>query len=193
MRVLWVGVVLVLASACGRSAGNPPPVPDSPCDARFDKGEFASNYAMTATLSRAPAVGETAELTVATCAKEGTRTAVTVVLPDRVEWRTPPAGTVPSSRPGPYGGCDDVATGEWDLTAMTPFEVTGTVVATKTGPADLTGSASAVAPSPMLPGNAAHVYITVGDDRTLSYFGYPEYDGDAASTSATQRPVPVCD
>lgn len=191
--MVWAGAVLVLASACGRPAGDPPPVPDSPCEARFDTGEFGANYAMTATLSRAPAVGETATLTVATCAKEGARTVVSVVLSDGVEWRTPPEGTTVTSRPGPYGGgCEDVATGEWDLVAMTPLELTGTVVATKTGTADLAGSVGPSDANGLLPGNAAHVYITVGDDRTPSYFGYPELSGDTASTS-TQRPVPVCD
>lgn len=188
--MLWVGVVLVLASACGRPAADPPPVPDSPCEAEFAQGEFGSNYAVTATLSRPPSVGETATLTVGACAKESARTVVSIRLRDGVEWRTPPEGMTVTAAPAPYGGCEETATGEWDLRAMTPVDLAGTVVATETGTAELAGFAAPAEAGVPLPGNSAYVYLTVGEDR--SYFGYPELSGDSSATSAIPRPVPVC-
>jgi hypothetical protein len=189
MRALWVIAVLVVASACGRPAADPPA---SACEAPFARGEFGSNYAMVATLSHPPAVGETATLTVGVCAKEAARSLVSVRLRDGFEWRTPPERTTVTRRPAPYGGCEQTAAGEWDLSALTPVELVGTVVATKAGPAELGGFAEPVAADVPLPGNSAYVYVTVGTDRDSSHFGYPDDTGDASS-SATLPPVPVCD
>jgi len=191
MRALWVVAVLVVASACGRPAADPPA---SACEAPFAQGEFGSNYAMVARLSNPPAVGETATLTVGACAKEAARSVVSVRLRDGFEWRTPPNGTTVTKRPAPYGGCEETAAGQWDLPAMTQVELVGTVVATKAGTAELGGFAAPVAADVPLPGNSAYVYVTVGADRDSSHFGYPDDTGDASSSSssATTPPTPVC-
>jgi hypothetical protein len=189
MRTLWVGAVLVLASACGRSAGESPPF-SQPCEVPFAQGEFPTDFAVVSSLSNAPALGETATFTVGVCAKEAARSLVSVRLRDGFEWRTPPERTTVTTRPAPYGGCEQTAAGEWDLSALTPVELVGTVVATKAGPAELGGFAEPVAADVPLPGNSAYVYVTVGRDS--SHFGYPDDTGDASS-SATLPPVPVCD
>jgi hypothetical protein len=194
-RTATVGTVLslagVLAVACGQPADDAAagPAVSSPCQARFANGEFASNYAIVLTLSHPPAVDETATLTVGVCAKT-TRAVVSVRLPDGVQWREPPAGSTVTVRPGPYGGCEQTATGQWGLSVMTPLNLVGTVAATKTGLAELAGSIDPVA-GDALPGNTASVFVTVGTDRTSSHFGYPESAGDASATSAIP-PVPVC-
>lgn len=195
MRALWVVVMLVMVvvmvSACGEPAAAPPA---SACEAPFAQGEFGSNYAVVATLSHPPAVGETATLTVGVCAKEAARSVVSVRLRDGFEWRTPPDGTTVTRRPAPYGGCEQTAAGEWGLSALTPVELVGTVVATKAGPAELGGFAEAVAADVPLPGNSAYLYLTVGADRDSSHFGYPEDDGDTSSSATgTLPPLPVCD
>lgn len=152
-------------------------------------GEFGSNFAVLATLSSPPVVGETATLTVAACAKLAARAVVSVTLPDGFEWRTPPTGTAVTTAPGSYGGCEQTAAGEWNLSAMTPVRVSGTVAATRAGLAELAGVVEPAEGQPG-PGNAAYVYLTVGADS--SHFGYPESSGDAAATTASPRPVPDC-
>jgi hypothetical protein len=185
MRRVWVAVVL-LASACGRPAEEEAA---SPCDGEFASGEFGSNYAVLAALSHPPAVGDTATLTMGVCAREAARSTVSVRLRGGLAWRTPPDGTVVTRAPAPYGGCEETAAGEWDLLAMTPLRLTGTVVATAAGTAELTGSAvPAVAGSGA--GNDAAVYLTVGADAASSHFGYPERDGPEPATTAT--PLPGC-
>jgi hypothetical protein len=188
MRALWVVAVLVVASACGRPAAD---APASACEAPFAQGEFGSNYAVVARLSHPPAVGETATLTVGVCAKEAARSVVSVRLRDGFEWRAPPEGTTVTSRPAPYGGCEETAAGQWDLSALTPMELVGTVVATKAGPAELGGFAEPATTDVPLPGNSAYVYVTVGTDHD-SHFGYPDDTSDASASSATTPPTPVC-
>jgi hypothetical protein len=194
VRELWVVAVLavmsVMTSACGGPAADPP---GTACQAPFARGEFGSNYAVVATLSHPPAVGGTATLTVEVCAKEAARSVVSVRLRGGFEWRTPPDGTTVTRRPAPHGGCEQTAAVERDLAALTPVELVGTVVATTAGPAELGGSAEAVATDVPLPGNSAYLYVTVGADRGSSHFGYPEDDGDTSSATGTRPPPPVCD
>lgn len=187
MRIVVVLALVLLASACGRTPERANVV--SPCEGEFGKGEFGSNFAVLTTLSGLPAVGEDATLTVAACAKEAARTVVSVKLPDGFEWREPPVGTAVTSAPGPYGGCDKTATGEWSLAAMTPFRLTGAVTATKEGPAELGGFVQPGEGQPG-PGNAAYVYLTVGADE--SRWGYPDLSADSSATSATPPPRPDC-
>jgi hypothetical protein len=188
MRIVALVVLALLASACGRTPERANVA--SPCEAEFGKGEFGSNYAVLTTLSGLPTIGEEATLTVAACAKEAARTVVSLKLPDGFEWRTPPVGTTVTSAPGPYGGCDKTATGEWQLAAMTPVRVTGTVTATKAGPAELAGSVQPAEEEQPGPGNDAYVYLTVGADS--SQWGYPDLSADSSATSATPRPKQVC-
>jgi hypothetical protein len=157
----------------------------SPCEAEFGQGEFGSDFAMLATLSRPPKVGEEATVTVGVCAKEATKAVVSVKLPGGLEWRALPEGMTTGIAPEP--DCATTAAGTWDLAAMTPLTVTGTVAATKAGTAEVAGS---VKPADgQGPGNSAYVYLTVGKDS--SHFGYPETSGDAAATSGTP-PAPKC-
>jgi hypothetical protein len=184
--VALVGLVL-LASACGRTPEGANVT--SPCEAKFGKGEFGSNFAVLTTLSGLPATGEEATLTVAACAKEAARTVVSLRLPDGFEWRTPPVGTTVTSAPGRYGGCDKTAAGEWELAAMTPVRVAGTVTATREGPAELAGFVQPVEGQPG-PGNGEYVYLTVGAGE--SRWGYPDLSATSAATSATTPPKPDC-
>lgn len=188
MRIVAVLGLVLLVSACGRTPERSNVV--SPCEAEFGQGEFGSNFAVLTTLSGLPAVGEEATLTVAACAKEAARAVVSLTLPDGFEWRAPPVGTTVTAAPGPYGGCDTTAAGEWDLAAMTPVRLSGTVAATRAGEADLGGFVQPTEGQPG-PGNAAHVYLTVGED--FSRWGYPDLSPDPAATSATPPPRPVCD
>jgi hypothetical protein len=184
----WIVVLCVvgaLVSGCGRA---PAPEVKSPCDAEFAQGEFGSDYAMLASLSRPPAVGETATLTIGVCAKTTAPAKVSVRLTGGVEWRTPPEGTTVTVAPGPYGDCVATATGQWDLTAMTPRDVTGTVVATEAGTAELAGIVESASGRPG-PGNSAYVYLTVGDES--SEFGYPDLSSDSSATNV-QPKLPDC-
>lgn len=181
MRIVALVGLVLLVSACGRTPERANVT--SPCEAEFRQGEFGSNVAVLATMSGPPAVGEEASLTVGVCAKKDTRAVVSVKLPDGFAWRTPPAGTTVTETPGPYGGCDTTASGEWDLVAMTPVRLSGTVAATKEGPAEL---GAFVQPGEPGPGGAAYVRLTVGADE--SRWGYPDLSGDASATSATPKP-----
>lgn len=187
MRIVVVLALALLASACGRTPERANVA--SPCEGKFSKGEFGSNFAVLTTLSGLPTLGEEATVTVAACAKETARTVVSVKLPDGFEWREPPVGTTVTSSPNPFGGCDKTAAGEWDLVAMTPFRLTGTVTATKEGPAELGGFAQPVEGQPG-PSNAAFVYLTVGAEE--SQWGYPDLSDGTTSTSDTPRPKPDC-
>ncbi|TDV47068.1 hypothetical protein [Actinophytocola oryzae] len=184
----WLVVLLcLLVSACGRPAADTEPA--SPCAAEFGRGEFGSDYAVVATLSHPPVVGETATLTVGACAKEPGDVIISVRLADGVEWRTPPDGTSVTTEPAPYGGCRATATRRWDLAAMTPVALTGVVVATKAGTAELTGTVEP-AGDRVGQGNSAYVHLTVGADA--SHLGFPERSGDDSATTATPRPSPDC-
>ena len=187
--MLSVAVVLVLASACGRAGEQPPPVTE-PCDAAFARGEFGTGYAMVSALSNAPSLGETATFTVGICAKETARATVSVHLFDGVEWRTPPAGTTVTHQPWAYGGCEEIAAGEWELRAMTPLTLTGTVAATELGVALLEAHVDPVVANPGQ-GNTTTEAITVGNNDASSHYGLPEHDNESSATSAT--PTPVCD
>jgi hypothetical protein len=189
---MWLVAVVVLASACGRSAGEQPPAMGEPCAAPFARGEFGSNFAMVSSLSNVPSIGETATLTVGVCAKESARATVSVHLFDGIEWRTPPASTTVTTQAWVYGGCEDIATGAWDLPAMTPMTLVGTVVASKTGTALLEASVTAADDSPPAPGNSTSIAITVGTDDSSSYFGLPE-NFNESSSSAGPPQEPVCD
>jgi hypothetical protein len=190
MRAWWVVAVLVLASGCGRAEDEPA---GSSCDAPFAQGEFGSDYAVVATLAHPPALGETATLTVGVCAKKTARSSVSVRLRDGFEWRTPPEGTTVTTRPAPYGGCEQTATGERSLSAMVPVELVGTVVATREGPAEVAGFAAPATAGTVFLGNSAYMHVTVGAGPGSSHFGYPEGTSDASASPATTPPVPVCD
>lgn len=185
MRIVAVLALALLLSACGRTPERAKAT--SPCEAEFGHGEFGSNFAMTATLSTAPVVGEVATLTVGACAKEAAKAVVSVKLPDGFEWREQPKGMTTGIAPG-VSGCETTASGDRDFTAMTPVTVTGTVAATKAGTAELAGFVNPVEGQPG-PGGSAYIYLTVGKDS--SHFGYPESSSDSSATSAIPT-VPKC-
>lgn len=186
--IVLVGMV-VLASGCARPGAQEA---TSPCDGEFGHGEFGADYAVVVRLSSPPAVGETARLTVGACGKRSAPVDVWVRLPDGFEWREPPAGATVTTKPAPSGGCAKTAAGRWDLAAMTPLTLTATVVATKMGAAKLAAFVDPADGRPV-PGDSASVYLTVGAGHASSHFGHPEQTGDASASTATPRPVPVCD
>jgi hypothetical protein len=183
MRIVAVVALVLLVSACGGSPERAKVT--SPCEGKFAQGEFGSNFAVTAELSRAPAVGEEATVTVGVCAKEAAKAVVSVKLPPGFEWHALPKGMTTGIANVP--GCPATAAGTWDLAAMTPLTVTGTVAATKAGTAELGAFVEPVdGPGP---GNAAYVYLTVGEDS--SHFGYPDTSSDSSATTVTPK-APKC-
>jgi hypothetical protein len=166
------------------------------CERPFARGEWAADTVVVLTLSRAPAIGETATASVEMCARRAGSMHVGIVLPDAFDWLQVPSRmsltSRPSSDPANFG-CLDIGSGVWPVSARQPLVVTATVVARKAGFAALTATARLAEPGTPGTGNSAGVFLTVGRSGSSSYFGYrpDSARGDAVPVPKTQ-PAPSC-
>ncbi|RGA03694.1 hypothetical protein DI270_017585 [Microbispora triticiradicis] len=123
-------------------------------------------FAVTAALDRAPAVGETATLTVTVSSREkAADVRVVTDLPGNLRWVRPPDGT--SRGPATIGRSRlDRASRTGPMRRNERVTYVGTVTATEPGPAAVNVHVSDGRPGP---GNEALAYVTVGEER--SFFG----------------------
>jgi hypothetical protein len=214
-RILVPGILLVLlsAAACGRPEQRPAPPGQArgdgtctlPLSGHASLDEWGSCVQVTAALSRPPAVGEEAVLTVEVLAAQDRQVRLELDLPRTFAWVQVPAGLAQVRLPDPApdtGGCVNRATDQVRLTAGQPTRLTGTVRATAPGFATLRARAVTVA-SPSSGGvsggadrgggtGADSVFVTVGQSPQTSFFGYRP--GAGASAATTAGPIRVgCD
>lgn len=123
-------------------------------------------FAVTAALDRAPAVGETATLTVTVTSREkAADVRVVMDLPGNLRWVSPPDGT--SRGPATIGRSRlDRASRTGPMRKNERVTYAGTVTATEPGPAAVNVHVSDGRPGP---GNEALAYVTVG--KETSFFG----------------------
>jgi hypothetical protein len=157
--------------------------------------EWGSCIQVTATLSRPPSVGTTAELTVDVLAVVDTDVRVELDLPRSFDWVTAPADLVVTSIADlapDTGGCVHRATGTTALVAGRPLRLTGTVKALAPGFATLRARAISLATTQSTaagPPGGDNVYVTVGSTAARSAFGYHPPAGDHAVTTAAPGPI----
>ncbi|MEV4746156.1 hypothetical protein AB0K21_07250 [Streptosporangium sp. NPDC049248] len=123
-------------------------------------------FAVTATLDRAPAVGQTATLSVTVTSKEkAANVRVLMDLPENLRWVSPPSGT--SRGPATIGRSHlDRASRTGPMRKNEQARYVGTVTATAPGPAAVNVHVTDGRPGP---GNEALAYVTVGQEK--SFFG----------------------
>jgi hypothetical protein len=185
-RLVLAGLVagmLAVVGAAGPARADPDPgakgrpdpaVPSAPACTQRGAGEFASCLGVTAALDRAPAVGETATLTVTVRAsRKLAATQVTVDLPGQLGWATTPAGfragRATSRRPE-RSGTTTTAQRTITVDAGRPFTTTGVVKAVTPGFGQLQVRARAPEGGTVHDG-VADVYLTVAGAGAASRFG----------------------
>ncbi|MEU8271848.1 hypothetical protein AB0B89_32415 [Sphaerisporangium sp. NPDC049002] len=138
-------------------------------------------FAVTAVLDRAPAVGQTATLTVTVTAKEkAADVRVVTDLPGNLRWVSPPDGM--SRGPATIGRTRlDRASRTGPMRKNERARYVGTVLATEPGPAAVNVHVSDGRPGP---GSEALAYLTVG--KETSFFG-----GARPASTAPPRAVGV--
>ncbi|GIH59339.1 hypothetical protein [Microbispora siamensis] len=132
-------------------------------------------------LDRAPAVGQTATLTVGVTAKEDLPNATTIIeLPETLRWVRPPAGL--AHAPATIGRSPvDRASRTERARRGTPVRYEGIVTAVAPGPASIRVQARDGRPGPSSEGLA---YLTIGEKSSI--FGMPPDDrGPRAQAPAT--------
>ncbi|MFD0475460.1 hypothetical protein ACFQ0B_49950 [Nonomuraea thailandensis] len=125
-------------------------------------------FTVDVTLDRAPAVGQTAKLTVEVTPKQDIPDATTVIeLPDTMRWAIPPAGLTRAAATIGRSPVDR-ATRTWRARGGEPIRYEGVVTAVAPGPASIRVQARDGRPGPASGGLA---YVTVG--TRSSVFGMP--------------------
>ncbi|TCO52907.1 hypothetical protein [Actinocrispum wychmicini] len=184
LAVFAAVVFVVVVTVALMLKDNEQPRTTGTCGLPFSQGEWATDVVATASMSHAPHLGETVSLVVDTCAKVDGPVALAIILPDGFSWQRAPEAMSTDrrvSRDPANRGCLTTATGQWQLTAMRPMTLTGTVTAGKLGHVAVHVEANHY---------LADVYLTVGEDRAASRFGWPNPSTSAAS--ADEPPVPTC-
>ncbi|MEU5862527.1 hypothetical protein ABZ815_15215 [Nonomuraea sp. NPDC047529] len=159
MATILAGVLaavgLTTAPAHAAAPGRPP----------CDPGDC---FTVEVSLDRAPAVGQSARLTVVVTPKQDIPDATTIIeLPETMRWATPPAGL---SRAAATIGRSPVdrATRTWRARAGKPVRYEGVVTAVRPGPASIRVQARDGRPGP---GSDGLAYVTVGAESSV--FGMP--------------------
>ncbi|MEV4368592.1 hypothetical protein AB0J71_16090 [Nonomuraea sp. NPDC049637] len=144
-------------------------------------------FTVNVSLDRAPAVGQSAKLTVEVTPKQDISDATTIIeLPDTLKWATPPAGL---DRAAATIGRSPVdrATRTWRARAGRTVRYEGVVTAVRPGPASVRVQARDGRPGPSSDGLA---YVTVGERSSV--FGMPR-EGRGRRTDRTARAVAAFD
>lgn len=193
-------LVLVLAGLAAPGVAHAAPAAEPPsCDLPASghaaaEDEARSCLSVGLALESAPAVGETARLTTSVrAAVAGDHVRISVELPPNLRWQTPPTGTTLGERvsgaPQSKGVVQRAET-ERSMAAGEVLELTGTVTAVATGPAEILAEAGLDTAWGGASGDD-QVFITVAPAGQHSRFGYAgsttaaavRYDGPAPAVS----------
>ena len=184
-RAVVLATVLVAGIGLmgSRAVAAPPSPPEPAPHCTLSDGERGVCVAVDAHLDRAPALGDTAQLTIRVTSQiEVPAATLQALLPANLSWTMPPAGFAVSRRASSTpesGGTVEATTATLPLHRNKPVKVTGTVRATATGPTTV---------SVQVTGPAAHpedsatttVVATVATAGKDSYLGFRP--GPSAST-----------
>ena len=184
-RAVVLATVLVAGIGLmgSRAVAAPPSPPEPAPHCTLSDGERGVCVAVDAHLDRAPALGDTAQLTIRVTSQiEVPAATLQALLPANLSWTMPPAGFAVSRRASSTpesGGTVEATTATLPLHRNKPVKVTGTVRATATGPTTV---------SVQVTGPAAHpedsatttVVATVATTGKDSYLGFRP--GPSAST-----------
>jgi hypothetical protein len=189
--VSLLGANLILAGAEATRIA-PPTVPL--CQRPFARGEWGTNVLVDVSVSRPPAVGETATLIVEVCAKRAGRVQLDIELPASFAWVVLPPDFASQDRishnPANFG-CLHAAHATAVLASLEPLRLTATVQARTPGPATLTATAKPEI-GPVGSFDTAYAYLTIGPTRRSSHFGFPTDNTSESTATATPPPTPLC-
>ena len=161
------------------------------CQRPFSRGEWGTDVLVEVSMSRPPAVGQTATLIVEACAKRTGPLQLDIVLPASFAWVALPPGFTPQdriSRNPENLGCLHAAHAVPLLASLKPLRLTATVQAHTPGPATVTASAK----QEVGLGDTSYAYLTVGRTPGSSYFGFHNESNSNSTTTATPPPTPSC-
>ena len=139
-RAVVLATVLVAGIGLmgSRAVAAPPSPPEPAPHCTLSDGERGVCVAVDAHLDRAPALGDTAQLTIRVTSQiEVPAATLQALLPANLSWTMPPAGFAVSRRASSTpesGGTVEATTATLPLHRNKPVKVTGTVRATATGP-----------------------------------------------------------
>ena len=195
-QALVVALTAFCVTACGSPAKGPPPGQSAGCtlprSGHASLDEWGSCVQVTATLSKPPAVGEEAVLTVEVLSLQDRQLRVELDLPRSFAWAVVPPGMTQTSSPDPApdnGGCVRRAAGSLAVAGAQPSRLTGTVKALDPGFATLRARAiAAVSPGEGTGTSTDSVFVTVGHTSETSFFGYRPDSGAAQTTPTGAAP-----
>lgn len=178
MLTLGTAAAAPNSSPANKGPARPPAQPQAEeCDLRASHrsvhDEWAHCLSVTATLSRAPAVGQTATLSLevrADATRRGAR--ITIELPANLAFVEAPAGAVQTSGRSSSGvGSARRATTTADLAAGSVHRLSARIRAIAAGPAHIRARTLAAIPGGS-DGAADDVFLTVGSSSAESRFGF---------------------
>jgi hypothetical protein len=189
---LAANLILVGAEATRTAPTAPPTVPL--CQRPFARGEWGTDVLIDVTVSRPPAVGQTAMLIVEVCAKRAGPVQLDIELPASFVWVVLPAGFASQDRVShnPVNfGCLHAAHGTAVLGSFEPLRLTATVQAGTPGPAILTATAR-LESGPVGSFDTSYADLTVGRTPRSSHFGFPNRNTSESRSTAAPPPIPSC-